>query len=473
MALLTVLLSVSACKKNLEIPYPNNSLNTESAFLTMGSVEGMMSQFYSYFNSNAANNSLINRYLPGYSDEGYNPTAIVPFSDIQSNYTIAGSSLPLDWTAMYQSIYWANTLLEGIPGSTAPGFTNDKKTAYMAAIKTMRAWGYFQLVRNYGDVPLITNADVPTNSLKPRDPAASVYAFIEKELQDAVAALPATLGANYFVNNKYIPEAVLAEVYLTEGKWALAEAAASDIIGSNKYQLAASVNDVFIQTSPETIYATPPVYTESNADISFKVGTINFAILFPEGFLRTTLESQSLAISPSLLSSFEAGDLRLANWITLRNQNNYPNSNNRMFAYKYKYSSVLYPGTIPAGREEDNKAIRLATMYLLRAEAKAQQGTDLSGAAADLNMVRNRAGLGNTTATTQTSLIDAVLIERLHELFFEQGYRWYDLVRTKKANAVLSAISYKTNWKPYMTLFPIPPAVLNNSINLKQTPGYF
>ncbi len=473
MAGAVLLLAVPSCKKYLDIPYPTNAINSEAAFNSLSTIDGMMSNAYINFNGAIANISSFHRVVPGLSDDGYNPTSLQ--ADAQtSNITAANGASIVDWAGTYKAVFWINTLLEGLPGATAPGFTADKKKAYIAALKTMRGLAYFNLVRCFGDVPLIMTTNVPENSLKPRDPAATVYAAIEKDLAEAMADLPATLGVKYYFNNKYIPEAILAEVYLTQGKWALAEAAATDIISSNKYQLAANVNDIFLQSSTEGILLMAPVYTPNNTANAYKVGTINSSIVFPEGAQRLLLEnSVTHAISPSLLNSFEPGDQRRTNWIVLRNQGNYADPNSRMFAYKYKYSASFYTGTIPAGREEENKLIRLATMYLLRAEARARQNTNLSGAAADLNLIRNRAGLGNITATTPTTLVDAVLEERRHELFFEMGYRWLDLVRTDKANAVLSALPYKAaNWKPYMKLFPLSPTIMSSNPNLTQTPGY-
>lgn len=470
MTLAVVLTTVSSCKKYLDIPYPNNSINTKSAFTNMATIDGMMNNlYYSFFNTAAVSGGLY-YVLPCTADEGYNPTSVSLSLDPQTSNITANLYL-ISWDNVYNNIYQANVMLESIPGATAPGFTDDKKKAYTAAAKTIRAYDYFLLVRIFGDVPLITNTDVPVNSLKPRDPAATVYAAIEKDLQDAIAALPATLGIKYFINNKYIPEAILAEVYLTEGKWAQAEAAATDIIGSNQYQLAA-LTDIFLQSSKEGIFESAPAYALFNSAISYKVGRINRFTWFPEGSFRSYLEGDAPALSPDLLNSFEAGDQRLVNWVTLRNANNYSNPNNRMFPYKYKYSYVYYTGTIPAGREENDKVIRLAEIYLLRAEVRARQN-NITGAAADLNIIRTRAGLANTTASSQSDMIDAVLNERRHELFFEGGWRWFDLVRTGKANSVLSAISYKSaNWKPYMVLFPLSPANLASNPNLTQTPGY-
>ena len=180
-------------------------------------------------------------------------------------------------------------------------------------------------------------------------------------------------------------------------------------------------------------------------------------------------------MSEDLVNSFENGDLRKTNWTILSNVGKYAKPQNRVFCYKYKFSPNYEPSVvIPVGKEEDQLFIRLAELYLIRAEARASKPTpNLPGAIADLNKVRNRAGLANTAATTQTDLVEAVIKERRVELFFENFTRWFDLVRTNKANAVLGSIPYKAeNWKPHMVLFPIPETQINYNLNLEQNPGY-
>ena len=153
-----------------------------------------------------------------------------------------------------------------------------------------------------------------------------------------------------------------------------------------------------------------------------KTGQIAY-LLWPDGTNRISLEGSFPALSPDLLSSYEPGDLRRTNWVALSNSGAYSNPNNRMFCYKYKYNVVYVTGTIPVGKEEDFKFIRLAEVYLIRAEARAQQN-NLTGAADDLNMIRKRAGLVNTTAASKTVLVEAVLKERRIELCFENGASW-------------------------------------------------
>ena len=114
--------------------------------------------------------------------------------------------------------------------------------------------------------------------------------------------------------------------------------------------------------------------------------------------------------------------------------------------------------------------MRLAEIYLIRAEARAQLGT-LSGAQTDLNAVRQRANLPPTTASSQEALLDAIATETLHEFFTEQGTRWFNLVRTSKASETLQPI--KPAWQPTDVLLPVPQAELLANPNLQpQNPGY-
>ena len=114
--------------------------------------------------------------------------------------------------------------------------------------------------------------------------------------------------------------------------------------------------------------------------------------------------------------------------------------------------------------------LRLAEQYLIRAEARLYLG-DLDGAKTDLNLIRNRAALPPITTNIEDELKLAIENERRHELFTEQGHRWFDLKRTARANEILGPI--KPNWHNTDILLPIPETELNLNPNLQpQNPGY-
>jgi dihydroorotase len=119
---------------------------------------------------------------------------------------------------------------------------------------------------------------------------------------------------------------------------------------------------------------------------------------------------------------------------------------------------------------ENQVILRLAEQYLIRAEARARIGTDLSGALADLNVVHQRAGLTASITLAQAALLDEIALENRKEFFCEQGIRWYNLKRTGQADAVLTAL--KASYRPNAKLYPIAQSIINSNPNLIQNAGY-
>jgi len=230
--------------------------------------------------------------------------------------------------------------------------------------------------------------------------------------------------------------------------WELAEETSSEII--NAFNLEIDVTKVFLKESPETIWQFKPGdYPQNNSQVA-------------QWLIISFIPGQSYAITENLLDAFELDDLRLTNWI-----GSYTSTNGlTTLHYAYKYKETFNTTTMSI---EYYIIFRLAEQYLIRAEARAYQG-NIIGAQQDLNAIRNRSGLPNTTAATMNDLLDAILQERYLELFTE-GHRWFDLKRTGKASEVLSPI--KSNWKETNILFPIPANEIELNPNLKpQNPGY-
>jgi len=117
---------------------------------------------------------------------------------------------------------------------------------------------------------------------------------------------------------------------------------------------------------------------------------------------------------------------------------------------------------------------RIAEMYLIRAEARAQLNnlSAVNGALADLNKVRDRAGILPSTAVTQSEILLAIENERRIEFAWE-AHRWFDLARTGRAKVVLEAIDPTIKVDPHEYLFPIPITQIQlDRENLEQNPGY-
>jgi hypothetical protein len=148
------------------------------------------------------------------------------------------------------------------------------------------------------------------------------------------------------------------------------------------------LNSVFLANSSEAIWQLLPVLSFINtADgISF----VPFS----------TTAKPAYVVTDGLLNAFENNDQRKANWL----KSNVVSGQSYFYPYKYKVN--VSPTII-----EHNMVLRLAEQYLIRAEARAEQN-NIPGAQADLNVIRTRAGLPNTTATDKTSLSDAIQQER-------------------------------------------------------------
>ncbi len=171
---------------------------------------------------------------------------------------------------------------------------------------------------------------------------------------------------------------------------------------------------------------------------------------------------QSFALTDGLLSAFEDGDGRRSAWID--SISNEEQTITLYYPYKYKARFDVTESL------EYSIHFRLAEQYLIRSEARTRIG-NLIGASEDLNMIRNRAGLANTTANSESELLEAILAERRVELFTEQGHRWFDLRRTGRATAVLGM--FKPDWEDTDVLFPIPEIELEANPNLlPQNQGY-
>ncbi|RZM07928.1 MAG: RagB/SusD family nutrient uptake outer membrane protein, partial [Pedobacter sp.] len=165
------------------------------------------------------------------------------------------------------------------------------------------------------------------------------------------------------------------------------------------------------------------------------------------------------ALSQDLIDSFEPGDLRRLHWVGEVTDGSvswyYPN--------KYKQHDFTSQST------EYSILLRMEEIVLIRAEARARI-SDVTGAAQDLNIIRSRAGLDNSTAVTADEMVHSILNERRWELFTEHGHRFFDLVRAGQANAVLSS---KQGWDATDVLLPIPDRELNLNPNLlPQNAGY-
>jgi hypothetical protein len=461
---------ISSCKKFVQIGSPTTQLVTSSVFSNSASATSAVLAIYiQMFNNTESYNIAEDQGL--LSDELTNYSTNV--NQVQY-YTNALEPLesPGEWVHAYNYIYQANAIISGlqnngqIAASIAEQLTGEAKF--------IRAFWHFYLTNMYGNIPIVTTTDYTVNESLSRSSQAQVYSQITQDLQDAesllnsnyVDATDTAITSQRVRPTKGAAEALLARVYLYQGKYDSAETAASNVINNSLYMLSPNLsgpkNSVFLMNSSEAIWqlSTPLPNLNNTLDAQY------FILLgAPSG---TTGTFNSTTLSPELLNSFEPGDLRRSNWIDSIIKSGVP------YYFPYKYHAVN-----TTTLTEFTMVMRLAEQYLIRAESEAELN-DLTDAATDLNVIRNRAGLSNISnsiASSQTTLLTAILHERQVELFTEWGHRWFDLIRTGTVNAVMGSPDNVCQmkggtWNPDWQLYPIPQTEITNDANLTQNLGY-
>ncbi|MDE3183122.1 MAG: RagB/SusD family nutrient uptake outer membrane protein [Bacteroidota bacterium] len=435
----------------MEIPPPKNQLVNSAVFSdsadATNAVVGIYINMMQAFSLNIASGGLT--LYPGLSaDELYPTSNITDENDFYNNEIAPSNNLNSSslWGNAYSILYNANACLEGLAQSN---ISDVVKNQLIGEAKFSRAFLFFNLSNLYGPIPPVTSTDYHKNQILPRSPLDSVFAQIINDLKDAQNLLSVNYPtAGRFRPNRFTASALLAKVYLYQKNWTEAETISTQIIDAGTYSLEPDLNNVFLSGSNETIWQLSSVFP---------------GLETWEGYFFVPVSSNTTPpyiITNNLLNAFENGDERRQKWLN----KNTVNGNDYYYPYKYKlgYDGLSTP-------LEDYVVFRLSEQYLIRAEARAQEG-NLNGAITDLNLIRIRAGLQNTTATDQTSVLSAIQHERQVELFCEWGNRWFDLKRTGTATNVLFLI--KPGWKVNDTLYPVPQTELNSNPFLTQNPGY-
>ena len=475
--LIVSLLAVSmpACKKFLDIKPPITSLTTVEVFSTNQQAEWAIAGVYSKmingmeqsFGDIAMENfgAGLSTISAGFSaDELKIPNLVGDNAELY----LMSNKLTLEkpgfnnqlWRSAFKVIYDANAVIEGIAASTSPELTTDARNQISGEALALRAFSYFYLVNFFGDLPLVLTTDFNQTAGLSRSPASRIYQQIITDLKAASGLLSAdySMAADERIRiNKWFAEAMLARVYLYTGDQQQAIVAATNVIDQNNlYSIVPQLSGVFLKNSQETILQ----LKQTNQ------GSFNNAT--PEGFIIGPADGSigiSYTLSEDLVAAFEPGDKRMDEWTEEQNGKYAP--------AKYKISRInsSYGGELT----EYYMVMRLAEMYLVRAEARLQlSDANKNAAIDDLNQLRGRANINLLNYSLTADQVKAAIEqERRVELFLEWGHRWFDLKRTNRAKDILPSISYKQPWAgDYQFLYPIPVGEIANNANLQQNPLY-
>jgi hypothetical protein len=488
-----LIVSLSCCKKLVVVDPPINSITQENAYNNDVTAAAVLTGLYAQIsNANGTSYGLPSISLvAGLSaDEfglwsGAEATRFAYFS----NSLFAPTSLSINaaghelWNNCYPLIYVCNSAIEGLNDSkfVSPSI----KKQLLGEAKFVRAFIYFNLVNLYGELPLATSTDPEINRLLFRSSVVDVYNLIVKDLQEAKELLsdvylnatlqPYLTGTPERIRpTKWSAIALLARVYLYNKDYTNAEKEASNIINNSSLFKLSPLADVFLKNSTEAIWQLQPVTAGWNTE---DARMFNLAAV-PEGFSST----KCVYLSSRLLSAFESGDDRDSIWT-----GNYL-INGTVFYYPNKYRQGSQDANITSAAQmiEYRMVLRLGELFLIRAEARAQQNK-ISESIADLNLLRNRARAIPTLnipnplpdipgTISQAQLLNQILHERQVELFSEWGHRWFDLKRTGNVNAVMDTVTIQKGgiWNSTDQLYPIPYSDIVSNPNLvgHQNPGY-
>ncbi|RZK11269.1 MAG: RagB/SusD family nutrient uptake outer membrane protein [Flavobacterium sp.] len=406
-----------------------------------------------------------------------------------SNYTMTSATIPASfWNDFYQGIFRANTLLIKLPG--VPMDENTKKR-FAAEAKALRAHYYFELLRTFRNIPLIT-APVPTSEIYnvPQADPADVYAQIETDLMEALVDLPPMItSAELGRLSRGAAQALLGKVYLYQGKNSLAATEFAEVNGTpggtsqygykllDSYASLWSIDNKFNTESIMEVSHTAKSNTGwGNWGSGSDEGNSLNTMLGPRGYVRTggsTAPDYATGwsfntVTENLYDVLKADprfDATIADVKALVEAGQATYTPGYMdTGYFLKKFMPLTTDVTPGGElvlnyRQNSYIIRLADSYLMEAEALGGSGIRAQQL---LDAVRARVGLASIPVS-----MEAIMNERRLELAGE-GHRWFDLVRTGRASQVLSTRGFVAGKNE---IWPIPFRELENTL-IEQNPLY-
>jgi len=455
--LLAIALLAGGCKKQLDQNDPDTIIE-DNAFVTFDHVIAGLNGAYARYSAYSTD-MYVNALVSDEAKIGVNNAGqgALTYRYQYSSDATTGGDVTSGYYPYYSLVDQVNRTLPHVYTVTATSSQEGLRDPVKAQLLAMRALGHFGALqgfcKNYDPneplgVPIMLASD---NLAKPaRENMGTVMTQIEKDLADAKALLPAVTVASFSDTaiNKINIAAYQARIALYKKDYASAITYSTEVINS-------AVKPLVTGTAFSGIWT-----DANNNETLFRVRYLTSNAI---GSLWTAGANIYIAPSDKLVATYGTGDIRKAAYVGTTGGNNYVN--------KFYTSSR-------GARIVDIKAIRIAEMYLIRAEANAKKATpDVAAGAVDLNALRAQriTGYVDETFATAADLITAILNERFKELCFE-GFRFYDLKRNNlpvQRNASDASAAWQTlAADSYRFIFPIPQAEMNANPNMVQNTGY-
>ncbi len=439
------LLLLGGCAQQLDVK-PVNTIDAGSAVATSGDVEALLVGAYDALGDADVYGGNIQRDADLLGDNGeifFDGTFVAPDEIFRKSLLVNNNQAEVTWLDSYRAINIVNNVLANLDV-----VTEGDRDRVEGEAKFIRGTLYFELVRKYAKawtdgtpsanpgVPLVLQptVEITEEAKVSRNSVSEVYAQVIQDLTEAEAKLPESNG---FFANKYAAAGMLSRVYLMQQKYPEAANAATRVIDSNKYSLV-NTEDVFDQRINQNGINTPEDIFAIQITSQDGLNSLNTFYGAAEAGGRG-----DILIEDAHLDLYEAGDKRADLF--------YVGENGNVYTSKWinQYGNI--------------KILRLAEMYLTRAEANFRNDSSIGAApSADINLIRARAGLPAIPAASLT--IGAILKERHLELAFE-GHLIHDIKRTKGTVGSLPFDSPKL-------VYPIPRREIDANTNLAQNPGY-
>lgn len=424
-----------------------------------------------------------------HADNAYAGTTgaeVLPFE----NNSIEGSNsvLERDWNRYLEDIARANKLICNIDLVTDNSLTTTERAQYKAEAMIFRAMIMFDMVRLWGDFPVITTVadditsenidDVYSQYFPAQNTELEAYQQIEKDLLSAVQYAPDNTGRKTQFT-KSVARTLLAKIYAEKPLRDYSKVIQyCDEVKADGFELVKDFSDLFGMNAAGTD-AKAKDTKESILEAQFTSGSGNWCTwMFGRDLVNWNNNfTWAKWVTPSrdLINAFkkEGDQIRFNESVVYYDctWSNYYPSDNYPFMYKCRSanSSII--------------KYRYADVLLLKAEALIMQETpDLNAAADIIDEIRERAGLDGLSSSVRRdrdAMLNALLNERRLELAFE-GQRWFDLVRLDKVEEVMNAVYAKDSGRRAQIYtfdknsyrLPIPQSVIDANDKIEQNPGY-
>jgi hypothetical protein len=466
--------------------------NSEVKFATKAEMETQYNAMYSLISGSAQQEWTLDYtvFTDTHSDNAYSGGSSNNLVTLEAQSQDADNTvITRSWNRYLSYIGTANIIISNVDLVPDPSLTQSERKRWKAEAQIFRAWILFDMVRLWGDVPVLTqetpeitaeNVEEIYPLLYPeRKPVTEVYTQIVNDLEEALADAPAADANNRFFLSAAVAKALLAKVYAEKPIRDYAKVVSySNEVEADGFELMPEYSDLFATNDALTDVRYRNT-RESIFEITYTPGSGQWLwSMYGVNELNPTSTynwAKYLTPSRDLIRAFEAaGDVvRMEQSIIFASPswtNHYKKEDPYYYPFMYKLrnnaTSIL--------------KIRLADILLLKAEALVELNR-LNEAAEAVNRVRTRAKLPVLAAevvASQSRMREAVALERRLELAFE-GHRWFDLERTDQLLETMNTLAARDEGRRQMDiltesriLFPIPQTQIDINPNLTQNAGY-